>query len=408
MGQPLTISVKVTNHGPDAAAGVVLDNLFPSNLTYVSDDGGGAFDPATGTWTIGALPLDATVTLTLSATAATVGSSSDGASAVTTTFEADLTNNADSWPLEVHPSADLSLTKSVDNAIPHNGETVTYTISVANAGPNAATGVIVADLLPAGLAWASDDGAGAYLHASGTWTIGAIANGATATLHITALVQTTGPLANTGEIVASDDFDPDSTPANADPAEDDQATATVNAQASADLSVTKTVDDATPNVGDVVTFTVTVHDAGPDDAHGVSVADVMPAGLVYVSDDGAGAYEPISGTWTIGTLAAGADTVIHMSATVTQSGPLVNTATVSATTYDPDLANNAASTSPAAAVAADLGVTDSVNDHTPSLGDLVTYTVVVTNHGPDLGTGVAVDFPIPAGFSYVSDDAAGA
>ena len=168
VGQPLTISVKVTNHGPDAAAGVVLDNLFPSNLTYVSDDGGGAFDPATGTWTIGALPLDATVTLTLSATAATVGSSSDGASAVTTTFEADLTNNADSWPLEVHPSADLSLTKSVDNAIPHNGETVTYTLSVANAGPNAATGVIVADLLPAGLAWASDDGAGAYLHASGT------------------------------------------------------------------------------------------------------------------------------------------------------------------------------------------------------------------------------------------------
>jgi uncharacterized repeat protein (TIGR01451 family) len=134
----------------------------------------------------------------------------------------------------------------------------------------------------------------------------------------------------------------------------------------------------------------------------------MPAGLTYVSDDGGGAYEPISGTWTIGTLAAGADTVIHMSATVTQSGPLVNTATVSATTYDPDLTNNVASTSPAAAVAADLGVTDTVNDHTPSLGDLVTYTVVVTNHGPDLGTGVAVDFPIPAGFSYVSDDAAGA
>ena len=46
-------------------------------------------------------------------------------------------------------------------------------------------------------------------------------------------------------------------------AEDDQDSATVSPTA-ADLSLTKTVNDAAANVGDNVTFTITVSNAGPD------------------------------------------------------------------------------------------------------------------------------------------------
>jgi len=64
----------------------------------------------------------------------------------------------------------------------------------------------------------------------------------------------------------------------------------------ADLSVTKTVSDATPNVGDQITFTVTLNNAGPDDATGVQVTDLLPAGLSFVSaTPGQGTYDSNTG-----------------------------------------------------------------------------------------------------------------
>ena len=87
------------------ASNVVLHDVFPSVLSYVGDDGGGAYDPATGTWTIGSIPAGGSTTLAITATAATVGTSSDDASATTSTYEVDLTNNHDTWALTVAPTA---------------------------------------------------------------------------------------------------------------------------------------------------------------------------------------------------------------------------------------------------------------------------------------------------------------
>ena len=64
----------------------------------------------------------------------------------------------------------------------------------------------------------------------------------------------------------------------------------------ADLSVTKTVSDATPNVGDQITFTVTLSNQGPDAATGVEVTDLLPAGLTFVSaTPSQGTYNNVSG-----------------------------------------------------------------------------------------------------------------
>ena len=50
---------------------------------------------------------------------------------------------------------------------------------------------------------------------------------------------------------------------------------------SADVSLTKTVNNSAPNVGDDVVFTITVSNAGPAIATGVIVTDKLPSGFTY-------------------------------------------------------------------------------------------------------------------------------
>ncbi|HEX2960826.1 MAG TPA: SdrD B-like domain-containing protein [Ignavibacteriales bacterium] len=75
----------------------------------------------------------------------------------------------------------------------------------------------------------------------------------------------------------------------------------------ADLSLTKTVDNAAPKNGDRVTFTITVTNNGPDDAHGVVVSDLLMQGLDFIgATASAGEYNNTTGTWNVGTLLKGA------------------------------------------------------------------------------------------------------
>ena len=58
-----------------------------------------------------------------------------------------------------------------------------------------------------------------------------------------------------------------------------------------------------PNVGDTITFTVTLTNKGPDAATNVEVSDQLPAGLSFVSAiPSQGVYGPGSGIWTVGTV----------------------------------------------------------------------------------------------------------
>src|SRR5262249_14945279 len=96
---------------------------------------------------------------------------------------------------------------------------------------------------------------------------------------------------------------------------------------SADLAVTKTVDNARPNVGDVVTFTVTVTNSGPDAATGVIVTDPLPAGLRFVgATPSQGTYDRTIGVWTVGTLIEDATATLRIRARVVSPGVTSNTA----------------------------------------------------------------------------------
>ena len=122
------------------------------------------------------------------------------------------------------------------------GEDITFTIELTNDGPSDATNVDVEDVLPDGLTFVSATTTeGTYDQLTGLWDVGTVENEATKTLTIKATVDSADEIENIAQVTASDQFDPDSTPDNNEPGEDDQDSATVSPE------------EATPNIIDGTT-----------------------------------------------------------------------------------------------------------------------------------------------------------
>lgn len=108
----------------------------------------------------------------------------------------------------------------------------------------------------------------------------------------------------------------------------------------ADLDVVKAADATTVTVGQTVTYRITVHNAGPNRATGVTVTDRLPDGLALLSAEGPGAYDPATGRWAVGVLEDGARAVLVLRAKATTPGSVTNSAAVSGNEKDPDPGNN--------------------------------------------------------------------
>ena len=134
---------------------------------------------------------------------------------------------------------------------------ITYTVSVSNAGANIATGVAVKDSLPTGLQFVSSTD---FTNNSGILTASnlVIPIGATKTLTFQARVTQAGAILNKAEVSKSDQFDIDSQPnTGTNDGQDDTGGVLIGGQ-QADLSLTKTVNNTNPNVGDNIIYTITV------------------------------------------------------------------------------------------------------------------------------------------------------
>ncbi|MDJ0924047.1 MAG: SdrD B-like domain-containing protein [Acidimicrobiia bacterium] len=441
VGDVVTFILSLVNDGPDTATNVDVVDVLPSGYSYQagSISGGDSRSDSSApllNWTVDALSSGTSVNLTFSAIVQAPTGAADeylniAEVAATDTLDPDSTpgnddgdqSEDDEDSASVTPqSADLSVVKSVSDTTPNVGDTVTFTITVWNGGPDDATGVSVEDRVPAGYSGISNiSSGGTAVGSTVTWAGLSVASGGSTAVTFDAVVA--APPAdynNVAEVTASDQHDPDSTPGNddGDQSEDDEDSVDLIPQV-ADLSLSKIVSNPAPNVGDTVTFTITVSNAGPDGAAGVAVEDVVPAGYSGISNvSSGGTAVGATVTWNGLSVSSGASISITFDALV-EAPPTdyVNIAEVTAadqhdpdSTPDNDDGDQSEDDEDSASVApqsSDLSLNKVVSGTTPNVGDTVTFTITVTNAGPDHATGVAVEDVVPAGYSTVGNISAG-
>jgi uncharacterized repeat protein (TIGR01451 family) len=292
------------------------------------------------------------------------------------------------------------------------GERVTYTLVVTNGGPSAATNVRVLELVPAGTTVVTatvenPDDEGEHCSLGGSCYVGRLTVGGVATVTVVVEVGADfagGVLVNTAS-VSADQGDPD--------AGDNVASATTGVTRWADLSLEKVAVPDPVLAGEVLLYQLTVTNDGPSDAENVTVTDTVPVSTTLVGASPECSEAGGLVTCELGTVGAGeSETVwiwVRVDAELADGAEVGNAAGAASDTEDPDGVGPGATVTttveqPIGGLA-DVEITKIAEPDPVVAGELVTYTVVVTNAGPAEAQGVQVVDLLPDGVELVSVEA---
>ncbi len=273
--------------------------------------------------------------------------------------------------------ADLGIAKADAPDPVVAGETLTYRVTVTNAGPSDAHDVRVTDTLPAGVTFQETVGCAEDPNGVPVCTLGTIPAGTSKSYQIKVGVDsaTLGLILNTATVTSSTG-DPNPI--------DNTVTIDTTVIGRADLGIAK-ADAPDPVVaGETLTYTVTVTNAGPSDARDVRVTDTLPAGVTF--QETVGCAEDPNGVpvCTLGTIPAGTSKSYQIKVGVDSAtlGLILNTATVTSSTGDPNTIDNTVTIDTTVIGRADLGIAKADAPDPVVAGETLTYTVTVTNAGP--------------------------
>lgn len=378
-------TLRVTNNGPDEATGVVVCDLLSKDLIYLSSTGN--YDVKSGLWNIETLESGKSVSIDIVTLVNKTGKIANDASVSGKEYDWNLSNNYDNKSIAVDVCADLAIKKLVNDTNPKFNSLVEWTLRVTNNGPDTATGVVVCDILPEGLISIDKS-------FNGTWNVGKLLNNQTKELTIICLVNKTGKLVNIADI-AGNEYDCNLT--------NNIVNKSIEVAQSADLFVKKYVNNTSPDFGEIIKWSVVVSNNGPDIATNVQVNDLLDDGLIFVkSSSTKGNYDVKSGIWTIDSLAPETDETLNIYCKVNKIGKILNFVSVNSTQYDWNESNNHDNESVDAVKIADLSVIKLINNSNPNYNDLIKWTIIVSNNGPNMATGVIVNDLLPKSVEYIS------
>ena len=408
-GQLLTYVLTASNAGPDAASNTqVADSLGGWFLDpEVSLDNGVTWEPWVSPYSLGTLDGGQEAVLLLQGTVdpSFTGPAANTATITSSTPDPDPSNNSSSItvPVPVPPplSADISILKTclTEPAVP--GQPLVYSLVAANAGPDTAASVTLADSVPEQLQdpQYSLDGVD-WLPWPGSLILGDLAADASVTVLLQGtLAEEAGGYVSNSASVSSPTQDPDPT--------NNSYTSLVPIPyippvppvvPAADLTLSKTADQSIIQPGSLLTYTLSITNNGPDEAENILLTDSLPAALgtpLYSTDNGTN-WNSWTGSLNLGSLPSSgvSNVLIQCTVAADASQYVSNSAVVTSDTPDPDPSNNTSTLvtpiPPTACKWADLSVSKTADQTSLKIGDSVTYTIVVANYGPDLASGVVL------------------
>ncbi|MDP9343650.1 MAG: hypothetical protein M3Q23_16475 [Actinomycetota bacterium] len=431
-GTDISYTITVKNLGPDTATAPTLTDPLPPSTTFVSVTAAGwtcTHPGVGGTGTVSCtrnadMANGDTDTITLVVhviSTPTTCSLKNTASVDSTTSDPDNTNNSDSATPTLGSCADVSVTKTDTPDPVTAGANLTYTITVKNNGPNAATGVSLTDTLPPDTTFVSLTCPAGWTCATpavgGTGTVTAtnpsVPNGASATFTLVvkvSLTPTKCTITNTAKVTTTN-IDPNS-------ANDLNAT-TTDITACADLSITKTDAPDPVTAGNVLTYTITVKNNGPKTATAVSVTDTLPTGTKFVSVTCPATWTcsapPVGAAGTVTatnpSLASGVSVVftlvVKVDPSVLAGSTISNTVKVTAGTPaapspDPVTTNNSATQTTLVVATTDVSVTKDAFPDPVVRGSQLTYEIKVTDFGPSSAANVTLTDVLPVHTTFRS------
>ncbi len=212
VGGNIVYDLTVDNLGPDSAVNTILTDNLPAGVSFVSatpSQGTCGHTSGVVTCSLGSIANAGGATVQIVVTADTTGVKTNNASVISSTADPNPANNSASASTMVNPyifQADLSLTK-VDIVDPVTvADTITYTLTVGNTGPDSAVNTVLTDNLPDGVSFVSTTPSqGTCNHASGVVTcdLESIANTGSVTIQIVATANTAGVKTNNASVTSS-------------------------------------------------------------------------------------------------------------------------------------------------------------------------------------------------------------